>query len=131
MTWVGCLPNIKMIHPKEYRIGDILMHPVFTHPMVLARKRGENYLCLMMTSNPILNATIQAESRFNQALENIFPNNEELDIKKLREVIRWIVNDVLKEEMDTMKENGLEPKEINSKISVKARQMFLTRYNQV
>jgi len=72
---------------------------------------------------------VVTESRFNQALENIFPNNEELDIKKLGEVIRWIVNDVLKEEMDTMKENGLEPKEINSKISVKARQMFLEKYN--
>lgn len=64
LTWIGCLPNIKMVHPKEYRIGDILMHPIFTHPMVLTRKRGDNYLCLMMTSNSIPNATIQAKSRF-------------------------------------------------------------------
>ena len=64
------------------------------------------------------------ENRFNQALENIFPNEEPIDTKKLGDVIRWVVNDIIKEEMDTMVENGLEPKEVNSKISAKVRDMF-------
>jgi hypothetical protein len=64
------------------------------------------------------------ESRFNQALENIFPNNEPIDVKKRGDVIRWVVNDVIKEEMDTMVENQLEPKEINKYISSKVREMF-------
>jgi hypothetical protein len=65
-----------------------------------------------------------SESRFNQALENIFPNNEPIDVKKMGDVIRWVVNDVIKEEMDTMVENQLEPKEINKYISSKVREMF-------
>jgi len=65
-----------------------------------------------------------SESRFNQALENIFPNNEPIDVKKMGDVIRWVVNDVIKEEMDTLVENQLEPKEINKYISSKVREMF-------
>lgn len=64
------------------------------------------------------------ESRFNQALENVFPNQEPIDTKKLGDVIRWVVNDVIKEEMDTMVENSIEPKEVNKYISVKTRDMF-------
>ena len=64
------------------------------------------------------------ESRFNQAIENIFPNEEPIDTKKLGDVIRWVVNDVIKEEMDTMVENQVEPKEVNKYISSKVREMF-------
>lgn len=64
------------------------------------------------------------ESRFSQAIGVIFPNNEPVDTKKLGDVIRWVVNDVLKEELDTMVGNGIEPKEVNSKISAKVREMF-------
>ena len=64
------------------------------------------------------------ESRFNQAIENVFPNEEPIDTKKLGDVIRWVVNDVIKEEMDTMVENKIEPKEVNKYISSKAREMF-------
>ncbi len=64
------------------------------------------------------------DSRFKQALENVFPNEEPIDTKKLGEVIRWVVNDVIKEEMDTMVENQVEPKEVNKYISSKVREMF-------
>ena len=64
------------------------------------------------------------ESRFNQALENVFPNQEPIDVKKMGDVIRWVVNDVIKEEMDTMVENQVEPKEVNKYISTKVREMF-------
>jgi hypothetical protein len=64
------------------------------------------------------------ENRFNQAIENVFPNQEPIDTKKLGDVIRWVVNDVIKEEMDTMVENKIEPKEVNKYISAKAREMF-------
>lgn len=65
------------------------------------------------------------DNRFNQALENIFPNNEEIHIKKLGDVIRWVINDVIKEESDTMKENNIEPKEVNKYISNKVRTKFI------
>lgn len=64
------------------------------------------------------------ESRFNQALENVFPNDESIENKKLGDVIRWVVNDVIKEEMDTMVDNKIEPKDVNKYISSKVRDMF-------
>jgi hypothetical protein len=64
------------------------------------------------------------ESRFNQALENVFPNEEPIDTKKLGDVIRWVVNDVIKEEMDTMVDNKIEPKDVNKYISSRVREMF-------
>ena len=63
------------------------------------------------------------ENRFNQAVENVFGNGE-LDRKKMGDFMRWIINDITTEEMDTMKGNGLEPKEVNKYISQKAREMF-------
>ena len=64
------------------------------------------------------------ESRFNQALENTFPNDEPIDVKKMGDLIRWVVNDVLKEEMDTMVANNIEPKDVNKYLSTKVREMF-------
>jgi len=64
------------------------------------------------------------ESRFNQALENVFPNEEPIQNNKLGDVIRWVVNDVIKEEMDTMVDNKIEPKDVNKYISSKVRDMF-------
>jgi len=73
---------------------------------------------------------VVTESRVNQAIENVFPNSEPLDVKKMGDVIRWVVNDVIKEEMDTMVENNVEPKEINKYISAKTREMFFVKLNQ-
>lgn len=64
------------------------------------------------------------KSRFNQALENVFPNEEPIKNNKLGDVIRWVVNDVIKEEMDTMVDNKIEPKDVNKYISSKVREMF-------
>ncbi len=64
------------------------------------------------------------ENRFNQAIGIIFPNNEEPDIKKMGDLIRWVVNDILKEEIDTMVSNKIEPKEVNKYISDRVRNMF-------
>ena len=67
---------------------------------------------------------VVTESRFNQAVENTFPNNEPIDIKKMGDLIRWVVNDVIKEESDTLVKNGLEPKDVNKYVSSKVREMF-------
>jgi len=40
------------------------------------------------------------------------------------DLIRWVVNDVLKEEIDTLTKNKIEPKEVNKHISTKVREMF-------
>lgn len=64
------------------------------------------------------------ESRFNQAIEKVFGTKENMDVKKMGDFIRWIINDVIKEETDTMAKNGIEPKDVNKYVSAKAREMF-------
>jgi hypothetical protein len=64
------------------------------------------------------------ESRFNQGIEKTFATKEEIDVKRLGDLMRWIVNDITKEEADTMAANGLEPKDVNKYVSQKVREMF-------
>ncbi len=69
------------------------------------------------------------ESRLTQAIEKVFGDGKP-DIKRTGDFLRWIVNDVIKEELDTLAENGLEPKEVNSAISNKARNWLLEQINK-
>ena len=41
------------------------------------------------------------------------------------DLIRWVVNDIHSEELDTMKENNLEPKDVNKYISNDVRKRFM------
>ena len=64
------------------------------------------------------------ESRLQQGLTEIG-----LDMKKMGEFIKWISQDVFKEESDTMKENNLEMKDIGKELSNKARKWYIEQYN--
>jgi hypothetical protein len=64
------------------------------------------------------------QNRFNQGIEKVFGTPDKVDIKQMGELIRWMVNDVTTEEMDTMVKNNLEPKDVNKYISNKTREMF-------
>lgn len=64
------------------------------------------------------------ESRFNQGIEKTFTNGEPVDIKKMGALMKWIIDDIIKEEMDTMVANKLEPKDIGKYVSTKVREMF-------
>ncbi len=63
------------------------------------------------------------KNRFIQAKENVF-GDDDIDIKKMGDLIRWIVNDIASEEMDTMKANNLVAKDVNKYISNETRKMF-------
>ena len=69
------------------------------------------------------------ENRVDQAISIIFKDGE-LDIKKMGDYIRWIINDINSEEEDTLIENGLNPKDVNRYLSNKARNLFLEKYNK-
>lgn len=65
------------------------------------------------------------EVRLNQAIEQVFTSNSETPSKKGTGVfLKWIVNDIVKEEIDTLSENGLCAKDINGALSKKAREWF-------
>ena len=62
-------------------------------------------------------------NRFEQALKEVY-GDEELNMKKFGDLIRWIIKDVMTEEMDVLVENKLEPKEVNSTISAKVKEFW-------
>lgn len=66
------------------------------------------------------------DNRLNQAIEQVFTlNNLEPDIKETGDFLRWVIGDIMKEELDTLLAAGLEPKDVNSSISKKAREWFI------
>ncbi len=65
------------------------------------------------------------ENRLNQAIEQVFTTESKTpDVKSTGDFLRWVVNDITAEEMDTMVENNLEPKDVNKHISAKSRKWF-------
>jgi len=64
------------------------------------------------------------EVRLNQGLEYMRRNKLEITQKNTGEFLRWIVGDIVKEETDVMKSNGLNQKKLNPLISTKARQWY-------
>lgn len=69
------------------------------------------------------------ESRLNQGIEKVYGFNQPLDVKKTGDFLRWIFNDIIKEESDTLIGNGLEPKDVSSAISNKARLWLFDKIN--
>jgi len=70
--------------------------------------------------------SVVTEQRLNQALDEVFRmNNKQITIKGTGDFLRWVVNDIIKEESDTMVGNGLIPKDCNSEISKVARIWFM------
>jgi hypothetical protein len=66
------------------------------------------------------------ENRLNQAIEQVFTSTStEPNIKRMRDFLSWVSRDVISEEIDTLKENGLEPKEIGRPLSMKAKNWFI------
>jgi len=72
------------------------------------------------------------ESRLNQAIEKVFTaNGEEIDIKKMGKFLKWVMSDIVAEEMDTLKNNNLEPKDVSKNVSNKARTWFIVKWNKI
>lgn len=62
------------------------------------------------------------ENRLLQAQSEITPT---LDIKKMGDFIRWVFNDIVKEESDVLAGNNLVDKDIGKYVSMRARTWFL------
>jgi hypothetical protein len=61
------------------------------------------------------------ENRLNQGLQVMKEAGHELDRKSTGHYLRWVVTDILKEEADTLAENGIDTTKIGKYISEKAR----------
>ena len=73
-------------------------------------------------------------SRLEQAWQEMFGiNNEkkEPSRKETGDFIRWVINDIVAEEIDIMVEMGLEPKMVNSKIANVAKHWFFEQLDKI
>lgn len=64
------------------------------------------------------------ESRLEQAVTEVG-----LDVKLMGSFIKWIMQDIFKEESDTMRDNGIELKAIGKPVSDIARRFYLNKIN--
>lgn len=72
------------------------------------------------------------ENRLNQGIEYLKEMNKGLDISSMVDFLRWLANDVLKEEQDVISENGLDNdlKAIMKSVSSKGRKWFMDKIDE-
>lgn len=70
------------------------------------------------------------ESRLNQGLEQLRMDGLNVEKRNVGTFLKWVVGDIIKEELDTIMGNGFEPKELNGPISNLARRWFFNKENE-
>jgi hypothetical protein len=70
---------------------------------------------------------ILTENRLQQGLEHLRLNHLELDQKNTGSFIKWIANDVIKEEVDQILGNNLDIPEVLKVVSKKSKEWFFTQ----
>lgn len=81
ISWLTCLPtSAEKRKPVEYKVGDVLMHHVFKHPYILLKKRKNDWLCGLLTSESGCPEILeQCQSRFfseNYFTKTLFTTTE-------------------------------------------------------
>lgn len=71
-------------------------------------------------------SSVVTENRLNQGLDKLTELGLDVDIKNIGTFIKWVVQDVLKEESDVIAASEFEVKEITPKMSAVAKQFFMT-----
>lgn len=67
---------------------------------------------------------VVTENRLNQGLDKLREMGKEVSMKSTGDFIKWVVGDVLKEEMDLIVASSLDKKELNPAMSNKAKEFF-------
>lgn len=75
--------------------------------------------------------TLVTERRLEQGFEYLTEMNIPVEKKNIPVYIKWVVNDVLTEELDTIEENGFTVKDVSGKISEIARNAFFAKENEL
>lgn len=70
---------------------------------------------------------VVTEQRCNQGIEYLNEQHLEVDVKNIGPFLKWVSNDVFKEELDMITENGFTQKEVGKEVSNAARQWFLSK----
>ena len=74
--------------------------------------------------------SVVTEARLEQGLHNLVNEQQKpFDMTSMGDFIRWVFNDVMKEETDTIVANQFDPKKLGGPIANKARPWFIARFN--
>jgi hypothetical protein len=72
--------------------------------------------------------TYVSENRLKQGIDKLTEMGLDISVKNLGEFIRWVFNDIMKEEADTVVANQINPKTLGGPIATKARKWFMANY---
>ena len=72
-----------------------------------------------------------SEERLQQCAAHILDTKGDLEAKQTGDFIRWMINDIISEESDTLANSGLEPKDVNSEIAKTSRIWFLNKTEEL
>ncbi len=65
-----------------------------------------------------------------QGLDNLVREQlKPFEMQSLGEFIRWVYNDIIKEEVDTIVANGFDPKKLGGPVANKARLWYINKFN--
>lgn len=80
--------------------------------------------------NDFVDATV-TENRLVQGLQNLVREQQKpFEMTSMGDFIRWVFNDVVKEESDTLVASQLDPKKIGGPVATKARKWFIKKFNE-
>ena len=79
----------------------------------------------------VLTPVWRLEQMFNETFDVINKGNELVDVKGTGDFLRAVHKDIMKEEMDLITESGIEPKELNGRISKEARTWFMQKLDEI
>lgn len=108
VSWLNALPaSMEKRRPAEYKVGDCFMHGVFKHPYILLKKRKDDWICGLFTTEESFPDILEAgQSRFFKdsyfvkslftaakvegTFINTYGNNKHLVevLKKLKEILK-------------------------------------------
>ena len=75
--------------------------------------------------------TIVPESRLVQGLDYLRQNDLELSKKSTGSYLKWLYEDTIKEELDTITGNGFEPKDVSTEIQKYAKDWFFQKTDEL
>jgi hypothetical protein len=75
--------------------------------------------------------SVVTEARLEQGLDNLVREQlKPVEMTSMGDFIRWVFNDVLKEEQDTIVASGIDPKKLGGPIANAARPWFVKKVNE-
>lgn len=71
------------------------------------------------------------DNRLNQGLDYLKESNLPIEMTSTGEFIKWVMKDILKEELETLNVSGIEPKDINGSVAQKAKLFFINKVKEL